>query len=170
MRSLPLLALLLLRPQEPQQLPKEPVHDWKYQLKDLRKDPKTGAEIEEITLLLEGKEAVPVSLLRDKEIFDLRGVDARYFTTPAKDDETSREIKVKADRGRIDKAARTLKLDDNVRVVRKGNPLTQENDTVLLTPSALLRFNTMYQCPQDRRPFGAQGHCPDHGLPLRETT
>jgi len=52
MRILTLLALLLLRPQEPQQLPREPVQDWKYQLKDLRKDPKTGAEIEEVTLLL----------------------------------------------------------------------------------------------------------------------
>jgi len=170
MRILTLLALLLLRPQEPQQLPREPVQDWKYQLKDLRKDPKTGAEIEEVTLLLEGKEAIPVSVVRGREIFNLRGVDARYFTTPGKADEASREIKVKADRGRIDKGARTLKLDDNVRVVRKGNPMTQEGDTVLLTPSALLHFNTMYQCPECRRIFGAQGHCPDHGQPLRETT
>jgi len=170
MRILSLLTLLLLRPQEPQQLPKEPVHDWKYQLKDLRKDPKTGAEIEEVTLLIEGKEAIPVSVTRGREIFNLQGVDARYFTTAGKGDETSREIKVKADRGRIDQGARTLKLDDNVRVVRKGNPLTQELDTILLTPSALLHFNTMYQCPQCRRIFGAQGHCPDHGQELRETT
>jgi hypothetical protein len=170
MRSLSLLLLLLARLQEPQQLPKEPVQDWKYQLKDLRKDPKTGNDIEEVTLILEGKEAIPRSLARGKEIFDVRGVDARYFTTPGKSDEKSREIKVKADRGTIDKGARTLKLDDNVRVVRKGDAATQEVDTILLTPSALLRFNTMYECPQDRRIFGALGHCPDHGLPLRETT
>jgi hypothetical protein len=170
MRSLPLLLLFLARLQDPQQLPKEPVLDWKYQLKDLRKDPKTGADIEEVTLIMEGREAIPRSLTRGKEIFDVRGVDARYFTTPGKGDQKSREIKVKADRGTIDKGARTLKLDDNVRVVRKGDAATQEVDTILLTPSALLRFNTMYECPQCRRVFGALGHCPDHGLELRETT
>lgn len=170
MRSLPLLFVVLARLQDPQQLPKEPVQDWKYQLKDLRKDPKSGLDVDEITLILEGKEAIPRSLVRGKEIFDLRGVDARYFTTPGKGDDLSREIKVKADRGRIDKVTHTLKLDDNVRVVRKGDVAKQELDTVLLTPSALLRFNTMYQCPQCRSIFGAQGHCPEHGLPLRETT
>src|SRR5471032_3006044 len=151
MRGLSLLLLLLARLQEPQQLPKEPVQDWKYQLKDLRKDPKTGIDIEEVTLILEGKEAIPRSLTRGKEIFDVRGVDARYFTTPGKGDEKSREIKVKADRGTIDKGARTLKLDDNVRIVRKGDAEKQKVDTILLTPSALLHFNTMYECPQDRR-------------------
>src|SRR3982750_4895894 len=124
MRSLPRLLLLLL--QEPKHLPREPVQDWKYQLKDLRTDPKTGNDIEEVTLILEGKEAIPRSLARGKEIFDVRGVDARYFTTPGKGDEKSREIKVKADRGTIDKGARTLKLDDNVRVVRKGDAARQE--------------------------------------------
>jgi hypothetical protein len=170
MRSLPLLLLLLARLQDPQQLPKEPVHDWKYQMKDLRKDLKTGSDIEEVTLILEGKEAIPRSLTRGKEIFDVRGVHARYFTTPGKGDEKSREIKVQADRGTIDKGARTLKLDDNVRVVRRGDDAKGEADTVLLTPSALLRFNTMYECPECRRAFGVPGTCPVHGLPLRETT
>jgi len=165
-----LLLLLLLRLQEPQQLPKEPVHDWKYSMKDLRKDPKTGADIEEVTLILEGKEAIPRSLTRGKEIFDLKGVDARYFTTPGRGDEKSREIKVRADRGTIDKGARTLKLDGNVRVVRKGDTATREIDTILLTPSALLHFNTMYECPQCRQAYTTPGPCPNHGLPLRETT
>src|SRR5262249_8497937 len=139
-----LLALLLTQDQTT--LPKEPIRDWKYQLKDLRFDPKTKMEIEELTLILEGKEAVPRSLVKDKEIFDLKGIDARYFTTPGKGDPKSREILVKADRGTLDKGARTLKLDDNVRVTRRGDPEKHEIDTILRTSSALLRFNRMYEC------------------------
>src|SRR5436190_17247836 len=169
MRALSLLLLLAVRLQDQSPRPKEAIKDWRYQLKDLRHDPETKLDVEEVTLILEGKEAIPKSLTKDKEIFDLKGIDARYFTTPGKGDPKSREILVKADRGSIDKGARTLKLDDNVRVIRKADN-KQEPDTVLLTPSALLRFNRMYQCPECRKVFGAQGHCPEHGLPLRETT
>jgi len=169
MRALSLLLSFAVGLQDQSPLPKEPIKDWRYQLKDLRRDPKSKLDVEEITLILEGKEAIPKSLTKDKEIFDLKGIDARYFTTPGKGDPKSREILVKADRGTIDKGARTLKLDDNVRVIRKSDN-KQEPDTVLLTPSALLRFNRMYQCPECRKVFGAQGHCPEHGLPLRETT
>lgn len=178
MRALSLLLLLALSgvegaavlPQDQTPLPKEPIKDWKYQLKDLRHDPKTKLDVEEVTLILEGKEATPRILVKDKEVFDLKGIDARYFTTPGKGDAKSREILVRADRGVIDKGARTLKLDDNVRVTRKADPGKQELDTVLQTPSALLRFNRMYDCPVCRKLYGAQGHCPDHGVPLRETT
>src|SRR6185295_15157858 len=105
-------------------LPKEPIKDWRYQLKDLRKDPKTGLNIEEITLILEGKEAIPrLPMVRDREVFDLKGIHAQYFTTPGRGDPKSRKILVQADRGVIDKGARTLKLDDNVRVVRMADPL-----------------------------------------------
>ena len=165
-----LVLLLALRLQDQSPLPKEPIKDWKYQIKDLRHDPKTKLDVEEVTLLLEGKEAIPRSLVKDKEVFDLKGIDARYFTTPGKGDPKSREILVKADRGTIDKGARTLKLDDHVRVTRKADPEKHEIDTVLLTPSALLRFNRMYECPSCRKVFGAPGHCPEHGLELRETT
>jgi len=174
-RAVPLLVLLALLPQDPNQLPKEPIKDFVFQLKDLRRDPATNLEIEEITLILKGKEAVPRTPVKvDKEVFDLKGVDAQYYTTP-KPKEPSHEIKVKADRGVLDKGARTLKLDDNVSIVRKGNedrehPDRSERDTVLLTPSALLRFTQMYECPTCRKIYGAAGHCPDHGVPLRETT
>jgi len=170
MRAPALVLLLALRLQDQSPLPKEPIKDWKYQIKDLRHDPKTKLDVEEVTLLLEGKEAIPRSLIKDKEVFDLKVINARYFTTPGKGDPKSREILVKADRGTIDKGARTLKLDDNVRVIRLADREKPEADTVLLTPSALLRFNRMYECPECRKVFGAPGHCPEHGLELRETT
>jgi hypothetical protein len=170
MRSWSVVLLLAVIPQDQSTLPKEPIKDWKYQLKDLRRDPKTKLDVEEVTLILVGKEAVPRSLTKDKEVFDLKGIDARYFTTPGKGDLKSREILVKADRGTIDKGARILKLDDNVRVTRKGEPEKNEVDTILLTPSAILRFNPMYECPTCRNVFGAPGHCPEHGETLRETT
>src|SRR5258708_22287615 len=162
-----LVLLLALRLQDQSPLPKEPIKDWKYQIKDLRHDPKTKLDVEEVTLLLEGKEAIPRSLVKDKEVFDLKGIDARYFTTPGKGDPKSREILVKADRGTIDKGARTLKLDDTLRVTRRADPEKHEVDTILLTPSALLRFNRMYECAVCRKVFGAPGHCPEHGTELR---
>ena len=169
MRALSLLLVFAVCDQDQSPLPKEPIKDWKYQLKDLRHDPKTNQDVEEVTLILEGKEAIPKSLVKDKEVFDLKGINARYFTT-AKPNEPSREIKVLADRGTLDKGARTLKLDDNVRVLRKGDARRSEVDTALNTPSALLHFNRMYECPTCRKVYGALGHCPDHGQPLRETT
>src|SRR5579862_7629210 len=138
MRVVPLIVLLALRPQDQSQLPKEPIRDFKFQLKDIRHDPATNLDIEEITLILQGKEAVPRTPIKvDKEVFDLKGVDARYFTTP-KPKEPTHEITVKADRGVLDKGARTLKLDDNVSIVRKGtqdreHPERSERDTVILT-------------------------------------
>jgi hypothetical protein len=174
-RTVFLLVLLALLPQEPSQLPKEPIRDFKFVLKDVRIDPTTKLDVEEITLVLKGKEAVPRTPIKvDKEVFDLKGVDAHYYTTPTPK-EPSHEIKVKSDRGVLDKGARTLKLDDNVSIIRKGlqdraHPERTERDTVLLTPSALLRFNLMYECPTCRKIYGAAGHCPDHGVPLRETT
>lgn len=171
MKALLILSGLLALPrQETDQLPKEPIKDWKYQLKDLRHDPKTNLDVEEVSLLLEGKEAVPrTPIKKDREIFDLKGIYARYFTTPTPK-ELSREITVKADRGTMDKGVRTLKLDDHVELVRKGDPDRNEVDTVLKTSSALLHFNRMYACPVCRKIFGALGHCPEHGEQLRETT
>ncbi|HLY72529.1 MAG TPA: hypothetical protein VKU80_00285, partial [Planctomycetota bacterium] len=168
MEALTLVLLLAACPQDPSRLPKEPIKDWTYRLKDFRRDPKTKLDIEEVTLILDGKEAIPRSLAKEKEVFDLKGIDARYFTTPGKGDPKSREILVKADRGTIDKGARTLKLDDNVRVIRKGDK--EEVDTILLTPSALLHFNRMYECPICRKAFGAPGACPEHGESLQEAT
>src|SRR6188474_3353853 len=66
-----------------QKVPKEPVKDWMYRRTDTRFDPKTRTEIDELTVILRGKEAIPIDA--KKKIFDLRGVKANYFTTPDKD-------------------------------------------------------------------------------------
>src|SRR5258706_5911087 len=179
MRTLGLLVVILAaaRPQDNSpQIPKEPIRDWKYMRKDLRRNPKTNEDVEEITLILKGKEAVPRTPIAGKERFevvDLRGVDARYFTTPRKESEKSKEILVLADRGLLDNLKHTLKLDDHVRVVRKNDDeVPPQDDTVLLASSLLLRFVKAYECPKPncRRLLPAPGRCPDHGVPLNETT
>lgn len=171
---LPLLLLAALQGQDKDQstpFPKEPIKDWRLQLKDLRKDPKTGLMIEEITMILEGKEAIPrLPMIRDREAFDLKGIDAQYFTTPGKGDPKSRKIFVQADRGVIDKGARILKLDDHVRITRKADPEKNEADAVLTTSSALLHFMRMFQCPKCKKIVGAAGTCTEDGTALQETT
>src|SRR5262245_62100116 len=121
-------------------VPKEPVKDWKFRRTDQRFDPKTKTEIEELTMSLQGKEAIPVD--PKKLIFDLKGVMANYYTSPDKD-KFSKEIVLQADEGRYDHEARTLKLKDNIRVVKKneepGKP--PQADTVLKASSGVLRFN-----------------------------
>ncbi len=177
-----LLPLLLLaQPQEKEKkekedkaqsrLPKEPIYGWKYIRKDIRKDPVAKTEVEEITAIIEGREAIPVSTDPGKEIFNLSGVKARYFTEPRRKDEKSREIRIQSERGRYDHGGRTLKLDDNVHVVKlRGEDEPPGPDTILDTPSALLRFNLMYECPTCKMILPAPGRCPDHGVPLKEIT
>jgi lipopolysaccharide export system protein LptA len=179
MRGIALLLVLALAQQAkdkiPQDtLPKDAIKDWKYQRKDPRHDVKTGKEIEEITVILAGDEAVAVNF--DKKIFDLRGVKARYFTDPAPGKD-SEEMVVVADRGRYDHEARTLKLEDRVRVVKKNDDKkTPQNDTVLTASQALLRFNRVYECPTCRKlpaapaPVKAPGKCAVHDEKLREAT
>ena len=96
MRTLPLLIALLFAQQKPPDAPKvsqEPIKDWKYQHKEV--NPRTG--IEEVSMILDGKEAIPLSLTPGKEVFDIRGIHARYFTDPRNPGEQSREIDVRAD-------------------------------------------------------------------------
>jgi hypothetical protein len=172
-----LLAVLFLpqakdKTQETPPLPKEPIRDWKYTRKDVRHDVKTGKDVEEITAILAGEEAVPVNF--DKKIFDLRGVTARYFTEPARG-KHSKEIVVVSERGRYDHEARTLRFDDRVRVVKKNDDVKPPlPDTVLHAQHALLRFNKMYECATCRRlllppdPLKLPGKCATHGEPLKE--
>ena len=175
MRSLSLLVLLLASAwgQEPTEIPKQPVRNFKITRKDTRHDLKTNQDVEEITLILHGDEAIPID--PKKKIFDVRGVRASYFTDPDKD-KLSKEIKVTAGKGHLDSEARTLHLQDNVRVVRRNDEETPpRTDTVLTASSLLLRFNKMYECPecrklQVRKPQKRPGQCVDHNLPLKEAT
>jgi hypothetical protein len=167
MRALAIVTVLLFAQQKPQdtsKMPQEVVKDWKYLRKE--RNPKTG--IEEVTAILDGKEAVPLTVTPGKEVFDIRGIHARYFTDPRSADEPSKEIDVRADRGKLDNGAGTLRLQDHVVVVKKGDHDQNEIDTILTTNSALLRFTKKYACPECRFAQNEPGRCPDHNLPLQE--
>jgi lipopolysaccharide export system protein LptA len=178
MRSLWLLVLVAL-PQAPQQqpspLPKDPIKDFKLRRTELRRDPKTGKDIEEITFILRADEAIPLRVEKNKEQWELHGITASYFTEPEKD-KISKEIGVTARRGVLDNEARTLKLDDHVRVVRKNDDETPpRSDTVLTASTVLLRFNRMYECPACRKlgvnkPQKRPGRCLEHDAELKEVT
>lgn len=177
MKALGLLVLMLaLQPaQEPTELPKHPTRDFKITRTDLRHDLKTKRDVEEITLILEGDEAIPIKVEKNKEIIDLRGVRARYFTEPDRG-KMSKEVLVTAKRGTLNNEARFLKLDDDVRVVRKNDDETPpRGDTVLRASTLLLRFNRMYECPECRkleiRKYQPRpGRCLDHNADLKEAT
>ena len=109
MRMAALLVLLLALPAaealqdkekekvQDQKFPKDPVKGWKYKRTDSRYDLKTRTMVEELTVILQGQEAIPVD--SKKMIVDLVGVTANYFTTPQKD-RMSKEMVLKADHGR----------------------------------------------------------------------
>src|SRR3954462_4265081 len=110
MKALGLVVLVLLQAQGQQPtLPRDPVKDFKVRRTELRRDPQTNRDIEEITFIIRADEAIPVRVEKNKETFELRGVTARYFTEPDKD-KLSKEIEVTARRGFLDNEARTLKL------------------------------------------------------------
>jgi len=160
-------------PTQDQKVPKEPVKDWTYRRTDTRWDPKTKQVIDELTVIIHGKEAIPVLIDpvdKNKKIFDLKGVKANYFTTPDKD-KLSKEIVMEADNGRYDHEARTLKLRDNVRVVKKnGDEQPPLVDTVLTASRAVLKFNRMYECSTCETPVKNPGRCLLHNEPLKEMT
>src|SRR5690349_14627298 len=176
MKTLGLFVLLLLpQAQQPSPLPKDPVKDFKLRRTELRRDPKTNRDLEEITFILRADEAIPIRVEKNKETFELHGVKASYFTEPERD-KISKEIEVTARRGYLDNDARTLKLDDHVRVVRKNDDETPpRTDTVLTASTLLLRFNRMYECPTCRK-LGLNkvqkraGRCLEHDADLKEVT
>ncbi len=178
MRSAAVLLVLLCLQQgkdkaQETPLPKDPIKDWKYTRKDIRHDPKTGKDVEEVSAILVGEEAIPINF--DKKIFDLRGVTARYFTEPARG-KPSEEIVVVSDRGRYDHEARILKFDDHVRVTKKNDDKKPPQvDTVLNASHAVLHFNRMQECPTCRKPLPlppqkAPAKCATHGVMLKEVT
>jgi lipopolysaccharide export system protein LptA len=175
MKTAGLLVLILLgvQGQQSSQLPKDPIKDFKLRRTDLRHDAETGKDVEEISLILKGDEAIPID--EKKKIFDLRGVTANYFTDPEKG-KLSKEIQVTAKRGHYDYEARTLQLDDDVRAVRKNDDETpQKTDTVLTASTLLLHFNQVYECPACRKRGLRKvqqrpGRCPDHNIELQEAT
>ena len=160
-----LLVLVLLAPDEQSGPPvlqgaQEPIKDWTYQRRQA--DPKTGRE--EITAIIKGDEAIPVDLTRDKEVFEVKGVEATYWTDPRPPrTEKTEKISVRADHARMDNAKRTLELKDRV-VVRR------ENGAVLTAPAAVLRFLPVHACVECGQRHETKGVCPRCALPLKEQT
>jgi lipopolysaccharide export system protein LptA len=150
--------------QEPTpKLPKEPIRDWVYQRKEL--NPRTSRE--EVTLILEGAEAIPLEVAKDRETFEVKGVRARYYTDPRKPTDKSEEIRIRADKALMDNGARRLELKENVRV-EKGPAASP--DSVLHTPSALLRFHRRWVCGACGFLDDKAGPCPVEGSERREKT
>ncbi len=154
-----ILALLALLAVQQPPLSKDPIRDWMYQRKEI--NPRTGRE--EVTVILQGAEAVPLDLTKGREIFQVRGAAARYFTEPRKPGDKSEEIRISAERARMDNAARVLELKDRVRVEKADGSL-------LSTPSALLRFHSRWVCPACGTLEEKAGLCPDHNTERREKT
>lgn len=171
--GLALLPALVQDPSQDPKLPQDPIRDWKYILKDITrianpKNPAETLEVEEVSLMLGGKEAVPINF--DKKIFDLRGVSGSYFTQPEKG-KLSKEIQIEARKGRYDNQARTLRLEDHVHVVKHNDEEKPEQaPTVLDASSLLLRFIPVYECPKCKIAQKTPGRCREHDLPLRSTT
>jgi hypothetical protein len=111
--------LLLAAQSEP---PAEPIRNWTFQR--LEKNPRTGEP--EVAALLQGREAVPIDL--QKKIFEVRDVEAAYFTEP-RDGGPSEKIVLRAEEGRYDDPAKSLAVRGRVRVER-------QDGTVLEAPSA----------------------------------
>ncbi len=138
--------------------PQDPLRDWSYQRKEI--NPRTGQE--EVTAIIGGAEAVPVDLTPKREILEVRKVKARYFTEPRRPGEDSVEVRIEAERGRMDNAARTLRILEGVRVRRVSD------GALLETREALLRFPLRYVCvPCDPR-RDAPARCPGCAAPLAE--
>jgi hypothetical protein len=114
-----MLFLLLL-----QVSPQDPIRNWTFQRTE--RNPRTGRE--EVPFVIKGEEAVPIDL--QKKIFDVRGVEAVYYTEPRKD-ERSEKVVLRAGHGHFDDTARSLSLDRGVRILR-------EDGTTLEAPSAQL--------------------------------
>jgi len=124
-----LFALLLLHQQE--KPPPQPIKDWTFHQKEI--NPKTGKE--EVALFVEGLEAIPIDL--KKEIFEVKGVKATYFTEPDKD-RKSEKIIIRAGRGRLDNAAKRLDLSHDVRIERPAPEGSGVESSVVEAPAAVV--------------------------------
>jgi hypothetical protein len=148
-----LLSLLL-----GQAAPQDPLRDWSYQRKEV--NPRTGRE--EVTAIIGGAEALPVSLAPGREVLEVRKVKARYFTEPRSPEDKSVEVRIEAEKGRMDNGARTLRIEDGVRVLRAA-------DGALLEASeAVVHFPLRYVCVACDPRREATATCPGCAAALKE--
>ncbi|MFN3484224.1 MAG: hypothetical protein ACK44W_01890 [Planctomycetota bacterium] len=138
----PLWAAFLLALQT--QPPPEPIRNWTFQR--LEKNPRTGQP--EVAALLEGREAVAIDL--QKKIFEVRDVQAAYFTEP-RNGGPSEKIVLRAEEGRYDDPAKSLSLRGRVRVER-------QDGTILEAPAAHADLGTRtLHVPEGFRLWGPLG-------------
>lgn len=144
----------------------EPIREWKYQRKDL--NPRSGRE--EVSLEISGDEATPIDLTPKREIFEVKGVEATYYTDPKPPQRPGVErIRIRARRARMDNGAGLLLLQDLVRVERPG-PRPSDPATILSAPEAVLTFRAEFTCPSCGFREAGEGSCPFCEVPLRART
>jgi hypothetical protein len=120
---------------------------------------------DEIIAVVKGAEAIPISQVKGKEVFDLKDVSVRYFTEPKKPGERSEEIQIRADHAHLDNGSGRVDLAGRVRVDRLANGSRLE------TPEAVLLFNKAFVCPHHDAIRGKDpGRCPSCERPLRSKT
>ncbi len=161
------VAALLLQVAPPSlQGQREPIKDWRYRLTVV--NPQTRQE--ELSFDIAGEEATPIDLTRGREIFEVKGVRATYYTDPKPPRSTKVEkILIRARRARMDNAARVLHLQDLVQVERPG-PAEDSPPTILSAPEAAVAFLAEVYCPACRSRGAAPGSCSLCGQPLRQRT
>ena len=155
---LALALALALTAQAPPAGPQEPLRDWSYQRKEI--NPRTGRE--EVTAIIRGAEATPVDLTPGKEVVEVRKVAARYYTEPRTPEDKSVEVRIEAEKGRMDNGTRTLRIQDGVRIVRVSD------GALLETREALVLFPLKYVCVLCKPRREASARCPGCAAPLPE--
>ena len=150
-----LAALALLGLQAREQPIRDPIKNWTLHRREINS--RTGQE--EVVAIVRGEEAIP----RDKEVFEVRGVRAQYFTEPRTKDEKSQAVNLTANRallhGRVDR----LELTDRVTILH-------EDGTSLEAPAALVLFHKRYCCLPCRTEATAPGKCPGCKAELKPRT
>jgi lipopolysaccharide export system protein LptA len=123
----------------------DPIRNWTIHRREI--NPRTQQE--EIVAIVRGDEAVP----KGKEVFEVRGVRAQYFTEPRTSDARSERVDIEAAQARLDHPGGRLDLTDRVRVLH-------EDGTTLEAPSARVLFNRQYLCAPCGTGAAAPGKCP----------
>jgi lipopolysaccharide export system protein LptA len=150
-----LAAMTLLGFQIKDQPIQDPIRNWTIHRKEI--NPKTGQE--EIVAIVRGDEAIP----KDKEVFEIHGVRAQYFTEPRTAEEKSEKVDLEAAHARLDGPAGRLELTERVRVFH-------EDGTTLEAPAALVLFNRKHLCIPCRTEAPAPGKCPRCKADLKPKT
>jgi hypothetical protein len=120
---------------------------------------------DEIIAVIKGAEAIPISQVKGKEVFNLKDVSVRYFTEPKKPGERSEEIQIRADHAHLDNGSGRVDLAGRVRVDRLANGSRLE------TPEAVLLFNKAFVCTHHEAVRGREpGRCPSCERSLRSKT